>query len=85
MRKSSIRQSSSLRPEQRQEHKINLLTRKVDMLTRIVEEQTKIIHDMRNDLKTSLGLAKVELKEFSHNINNSSCLTSQFSMASYRS
>jgi len=61
LKKVSMRGRQSVKPEQKVEQKMILLTAKVNNLTRIVEEQSKIIHEMRNDLKTSIGLPKVEM------------------------
>ena len=78
LRKQSMRQHSTMKPEQRQEQKLIILTTKINTLMRVVECQTKMIHEMRNDMREKHGLSKVALDsnaEMSHS-------SSQFSAES---
>ena len=82
LRKQSMRQTSTLKPEQRQEQKMISLTTKINTLMRIVDEQTKIIHEMRNDIKEKFGMEKVELNSEIMISESSSKFSAESSMPS---
>ena len=82
LRKQSMRQTSTLKPEQRQEQKMISLTAKINTLMRVVDEQTKIIHEMRNDIKEKFGMEKVALNSEIMISESSSKFSAESSMPS---
>ncbi|CAI2363764.1 unnamed protein product [Moneuplotes crassus] len=82
LRKQSIRSNQTLKSDQKQEKKLTLLSSKINILMRIVDEQTKMMHEMRNDLKTHMGLEKVELDSAAKLSSSSSDFNSDSSMPS---
>jgi signal transduction histidine kinase len=82
LRKASIRPMANFTQEQKQDHKILQLSKKIDDLTNLIQEQTKIIHDLRNEVKTSLGKPNVRLKKLKNNKRSSHDFSSEYSNSS---